>query len=365
MRQANAIDFWRGLALVTIFVNHVPGTIYERFTFSRYSIADAAELFVFLAGWSLALATERRSGPDSPARVVLRLASRAVEVYRAQIVLIVLALASIAATALLVDNPLLLDWHNAGPFFSSPVPTIVGVVLLTHQLGYFNILPLYVALLAMAPAFILLARVSRWLALIVSFGLYAGTLALEYNIPNWPQPGHWFFNPSAWQFLLVLGFLCSLWARDSETFRRWARRLWPVGLLVVAAGVVVSVGDIRPDPKLVPEPRLFFLLDKTYVSPLRLLDFVAIVLAFQGAFSRLIPWVPWLAEILSALGRNSLAVFSIGSIAALLIQLVRASMPRSFLLDTVLIGSGIVSLVLTAWFVEWRSRSSSTTSPRD
>ncbi len=357
MREPNAIDFWRGLALLTIFINHIPGNAFERFTYSHYSIADAAELFVFLAGWSLALATERRGAPDSLARVVLRLASRTVEVYRAQIVIVVLALALIAGAALLLDNPLLLDWHNAGPFFSDPVPTTVGVVLLTHQLGYFNILPLYVGLLAIAPVVILLARLSRWLALGASFALYAAALAFEVNLPSWPQPGRWFFNPLAWQFLLVLGFTTSLWARDSEAFRTWARRLWPLGAAGVVVGVLVSAMEIRPDPLLVPEPRLFFLLDKSYVSPLRLLDFLAVVLAFQGAFPLVLRGMPWLAQPLSALGRNSLAVFSIGSVAALLIQLVRAGMPKSFVLDTLLIASGIVSLLFTAWFVEWRSRS--------
>ena len=28
-RQANAIDFWRGFALVSIFINHIPGIWYE------------------------------------------------------------------------------------------------------------------------------------------------------------------------------------------------------------------------------------------------------------------------------------------------------------------------------------------------
>lgn len=348
VREPNAIDFWRGLALVTIFINHIPGNAFERFTYSHYSVSDAAELFVFLAGWSLALATDRKGAPDFPARVVLRLAARTVEVYRAQI----------AGAALLLDNPLLLDWHNAGPFFSDPVPTTVGVVLLMHQLGYFNILPLYVGLLAIAPAFILLARLSRWLALGASFAVYAAALAFELNLPSWPQPGRWFFSPLAWQFLLVLGFTLSLWARDSEAFHTWARRLWPLSVLGVIVGVLASVAEFRPDPLLVPEPRLFFLLDKSYVSPLRLLAFLAVVLAFQGAFPLILRGLPWLAPPLSLLGRNSLAVFSIGSVVALLIQLVRAITLKSLALDTVLIGSGIVLLLFTAWFVEWRSRSS-------
>ena len=62
MREPNAIDFWRGLALVTIFINHVPGNTFERYTYSQYGISDAAELFVFLAGWSIGIATRGRDG---------------------------------------------------------------------------------------------------------------------------------------------------------------------------------------------------------------------------------------------------------------------------------------------------------------
>lgn len=356
MREPNAIDFWRGLALVTIFINHIPGNAFERFTYSRYTISDAAELFVFLAGWSIALATERRGAPEPPNRVVLRLASRAVEVYRAQIVIIVIALAMIAGAALVLDNPLLLEWHHAGPFFADPIQVSIGLVLLTHQLGFFNILPLYVGLLVLAPIFVLAARVSRWLALALSFGLYAACLAFEINLPSWPDSGRWFFNPLAWQFLLVLGFLCSLWSRDNPTFRAWARRLVPLGVVGVAIGVSVSLAGLRPDPLKVPEPRLFFEFNKSYVSPGRLLDFLAVVLAFQSFFPVIARHASWLTQLLSMLGRNSLVVFSVGSILSLAAQLIRLALPRSLLLDLIVVGSGILMLWLSAWFAEWSSR---------
>ena len=357
MRRPNAIDFWRGFALITIFVNHIPGNVFQRFTYSQYSISDAAELFVFLAGWSLALATEAKAAPDPAGRVLLRVASRTVEVYVAQAVMMLGALALIAGAALALDNPLLLEWHNAGPFFADPIQTTVGIVLLTHQLGYFNILPLYVGLLTLAPVFVLLARASRWLALTLSFALYAGSLALQVNLPSWPVEGRWFFNPLAWQFLFVIGFLSSLCARDSDLFRTWARRLVPLGAFGVVVGFVVAVWGVRIDPYGVPEPRLFFVLDKSYISPLRLLNFITVVLAFQSLFAELARWLPWLVGPLCALGRNSLSVFSVGSIVALAAQLTRAALPRSILLDTILVGSGILLLLFTAWFVEWRSRS--------
>ncbi len=114
---------------------------------------------MFLAGWSIGIATRNRDGsPEPRLRTVLRLLSRTIEVYRAQITTMALALAMIAGTALVLDNPLLLEWHNAGGYFADPIQTTVGFVLLTHQLGFFNILPLYVVLLGIAPVFVLIAR---------------------------------------------------------------------------------------------------------------------------------------------------------------------------------------------------------------
>ena len=358
MREANAIDFWRGIALVTIFINHIPGNVFQNLTYSQYSISDAAELFVFLAGWSIGIATRGRDGtPEPRLRTVLRLLSRMVEVYRAQLVITAMALAMIAGTALLLDNPLILEWHNAGAVFGDPIETTLGWVLLLHQLGYFNILPLYVVILGLAPAFVLLARVRRRLALAVSVALYAVCLVLEINIPSWPGEGTWFFNPFCWQLLLVLGFVGYEWSRESVRFRALARRLVVLGIVGVGVGALLSVMNWRPDPLMVPQPRLLFTFDKSYLSPARLVHFLCILLAFQAVFPPVQARLPRLAALLSALGRNSLAVFCAGSIVSLAAQFVRFWSGGGIFVDTLVVLCGFLSLVFTAWFVEWRSRS--------
>ncbi|MGY2048999.1 OpgC family protein [Methylobacterium sp. JK268] len=357
-RDPNAIDFWRGFALITIFINHIPGNVFENFTYSQYGTSDAAELFVFLAGWSIGIAIRGRSGQVEPAgRTVLRLLSRMVEVYRAQLVITAIALALLAGAALVLDNPLLLEWHNAGPVFTDPVQTTVGWVTLLHQLGFFNILPLYVVLLGLAPVFVLTARLSRLAALGASLALYLTALVLELNIPSWPQEGHWFFNPLCWQLLLVLGFLAHEWRRESAAFLTWRRRLRPLGIGIVILGAVLAWFHIRPDPLTVPEPRLLFTFDKSHLPPARLIHFIGVMLAFQGAFEWIYARSAWLGRHLAALGRNSLAVFSVGSIGSLAGQLVRFWTGGGFAVDLLVVGSGILVLAFTAWFVEWRSRS--------
>ena len=357
MREPNAIDFWRGLALVTIFINHIPGNTFERYTYSQYGISDAAELFVFLAGWSIGIATRGRDGkPEPRLKSVLRLLSRMIEVYRAQLTVMVLALSFIAGTALLLDNPLILEWHNAGLFFADPIQTIVGIALLTHQLGFFNILPLYVALLGAAPIFVLLARESRLAALLLSVGIYLLSLIEDWNIPSWPGQGSWFFDPFCWQLLLVLGFVLHDWNRESPTLARWTRRLFPLGVAIVILGVVLTIFEIRPDPMLVPEPRLLFTFEKSYLTPARLVHFLGVLLAFGPVYPLIAPRIGPIVSFLTSLGRNSLAVFSMGSVLSLVGQLLRFWTGGGVLVDVLVTGAGLFGLGFTAWFVEWRSR---------
>src|SRR5437870_12936523 len=151
VRQPNPVDFWRGLALVFIFVNHIPGIYYSRFTHASYSWSDSADLFVFLAGWALRLLVGTPGRQQATWYLVLRLGGRALTLYAAQILITMIAIAMLASVAMWRDNPLLLEWHNAAAVFNDPVPTHIGLAILTHQLGYFDTLPRYVVLMLMAP----------------------------------------------------------------------------------------------------------------------------------------------------------------------------------------------------------------------
>ena len=361
-RTSNSVDFWRGIALIMIFVDHVPGNVYNSFTLHKLAFCDAAELFVFLAGWSLSHATGGPQAPQTAGRVIIRLVARAIEIYRAQIVLTAIALAMLAATALLRNNPIFLEWHNAGPAFYDPVRTTIGWVLLTHHLWFFDILPLYVAVLLMAPLFVILARWNRLAGLAASLLLYCVTLTFNFKLPTWPGDTGWYFNPLAWQLLLVLGFLGAEMVQDRETFRATMRRWVPAAAILATMFTILTQWGFDPDPLSVPEPRFFFLIDKTNLSPSRVVSLLALVIAFA-------PMFPWLrsrlgraGDWLCGLGRNSLAVFAVGSLLSLAAQLLRFINGGGLTIDTFTILFGLLGMGWTAWFVEWRSRLPSTSS---
>ena len=49
------LDFFRGLALWFIFVNHIPANQFAWLTSRNYGLSDASEVFVFISGYSSAM----------------------------------------------------------------------------------------------------------------------------------------------------------------------------------------------------------------------------------------------------------------------------------------------------------------------
>jgi hypothetical protein len=58
------LDVFRALALLTIFIDHVPGTVFEYLTLRNFGFADAAEAFVLISGIAVGLAYAPKFKPD-------------------------------------------------------------------------------------------------------------------------------------------------------------------------------------------------------------------------------------------------------------------------------------------------------------
>jgi hypothetical protein len=356
-RAPNALDFWRGFALVSIFINHIPGIFFDQFTHRAVSISDSAELFVFLAGWSLRYVI---GDPDRPApmhHIVFRLGGRAMILYAAHMMIVMLAIAILAITSRLLDNPLLLEWHNAAAVFYRPVETHIGIALLSHQLGYFDILPLYVALMLVAPLLAVIDRVAPNLLLPASFFLYLASLVVPLTIPAWPVDGQWFFNPLSWQLIFVLGLVLG---RNSG-LGGWVRRhivaiRWAALPIVIVGTIFVLTGGAWIDPTAVPEPKLLFINGKTFATPIRTIQFLAVVAVMSITYPYIVRAVPSVVSFLSMLGRNSLEVFCAASILSLGCQILRYALPDGAWLDTLLVAGGVALMGLVAWLSEWRAR---------
>ena len=52
MERDLRLDFFRGVALFCIFLDHLPNNILAEFTFQSVMFADAAEVFILISGYT-------------------------------------------------------------------------------------------------------------------------------------------------------------------------------------------------------------------------------------------------------------------------------------------------------------------------
>jgi hypothetical protein len=106
----------------------------------------------------------------------------------------------------------------------------------------------------------------------------------------------------------------------------------------------------------VPEPRLFFVCNKTYATPIRLVQFLALIAIATAAYPAIKRAVPSVVEFLSMLGRHSLLVFCVGSILSLAGYIARFVYEPDLVVDTVVVISGIAIMALAAQLAEWHKQ---------
>src|SRR5215470_12953733 len=229
-KRIDGIDFWRGVALLMIFIDHVPENVFQHVTQQNFGFSDAAELFVFLSGVSVALAYGTRFFDGETVGAVRAVLRRAFTIYWVQILISLVIIAIfVGAAALWNDNDLLED---ADTVVSNPLQTTAATLALLHQLENANILPLYIVLLLLA-----LARRDDRLMLAASAAIYLATRAFSLNLPTWPVEGTWFFNPIAWQLIFAIGIFAG--RRLKRGGIGYDARLFAACLAVVVIAAVV------------------------------------------------------------------------------------------------------------------------------
>ena len=315
------IDLLRGLALLMIFVDHIPNNDLAYVTLHNFGFSDAAELFVFLAGFSTATAYGRVMDRDGVRAGLGKVGRRCLTIYGVHAFLLLMTLGTVAL------------WSR----WSGLQPRIVGALLqegfggavrglmLSALPTYLDILPLYVVLLALFPLVWIGMRFSVRATLAASFVVYALANVFHLNIPNSVdplQPRGWYFNPFTWQLIFSLGVAGSVWMR---------RRPFGVSRPVaVACGAYLLFAFAAVDAwGLWPAPfgrdfagtsfpfALFGNEPKSFVTPWRLLHALALVALVLGstrmaALSKIAAVRP-----LVCCGRHSLVVFAAGCLFAL------------------------------------------------
>ncbi len=347
------VDFFRGVALWWIFIDHIPSNWIAQFSLRNFALCDATEVFVLLAGYAAGLAygsSMNRHGWLFAGADVLR---RAWVLYVAHIFLFVVFSAQVSYSATALDRSDYLEEIHVDALAEAPYRAMLEALLLSYQPAYLNILPMYIALLGMFAVLLPLLR-HRAVLLGLSAAGYVAVRMTGYNLPSWTGGG-WYFNPLAWQFLFMIGATLSYSKPDMPG----PKRLYDV----LAAGLVVFglllLWLVWPYPDIetrMPPVAASILLsvDKEGLHPMRLCS----ILALAWLVSRTVPagarWLrSWAARPFILCGQHSLAVFCAGIFLSFLGRLAMEERPDWFVQALVNL-LGAVALVavgaLAAWY---------------
>jgi len=270
------------------------------------------------------------------------------------------------------------------PFFKDTAQNMIGLFTLTYVPNYFDILPMYLGILAMMPLIMAAARIHLGLvaALVILIWFFAQHLGLQklgnpelaLSLPAGPWSARqWFFNPFGWQLVFFAGFAFMRGWLPRPPVHTW---LIILAALIVVANIPLSNIGVRAishkwfgtfDHNWVISWRIAhkWLFYKSDFGILRYVQFLALaylgwVAAGEGG-KRLIStgqtrlsilWA-YVVKVIMKVGSQSLAVFVFSMVFARLLGMSLDYIGRTTLITTLANFIGMAALVAVAYFVSW------------
>lgn len=350
------LDVLRALALIMIFINHVPGQFFELLTSKNFGFSDGAEAFVLISGISVGLAYGTKFSPGNRLAMIWKAVKRAFTLYTAHMITTFVTLILFISGAWIFHQKGLLTEVNILALLMDPARGIPALLTLGHQIGYNNILPMYAALFLMLPLMMLLEAKSPLLLLVVSASVWLVS-GIYYIAPHTTLlDGFWFLNPLSWQFLFTIGFAATMHVKRGGRIV-----VHPVLIALAAAYVLLSfiwVTDklwvLGDDLATLGLPTVITGFDKTFLSLPRLLHVLAL--------AYLVVSVPSISRFLrrsanhplTILGRHSLSIFVAGTILAMAGQVLLYVTNTNPVVGAVYVAIGIAAQFLYAYHLEHR-----------
>jgi len=310
------LDALRGLMLVLMILTHLPTRVAVPLG-QPFGFVSAAEGFVMLSAYMAGMVYTLRARREGERRMREAFLIRALKVYACQAALLVFLFTVVAFLDMLAHG---VDIGNLIAFYrQDPVAAVFGAALLLYNPPLLDILPMYIVFMLVSPVLLLhglhqgwtgtlAASVALWLGAQFTLGGWLYGQAVKFTGLPVPADQTGSFSPLAWQFLWVLG----LWMGSTLVIRTGgSTRPFPPSLVFLAAAYAAVCLVWRHAVGQVPfgdHSALNLLFDKWRIGPLRLLDFLALMVLVMH-------FGPWLkrnlprCRFLEVLGAASLTVF--------------------------------------------------------
>jgi hypothetical protein len=318
------LDFFRGLGMFIILYAHIPGSELVNWIPARFGFSDATEIFVFCSGVASSYAFGSVFLKSGWRVGATRIAYRIWQVYWGHVGVFVVVVAMLGAIDARLDTRFLGEELNLAPLLADPANRLASFLTLTYVPNFFDILPMYLVILAMTPFMVAIARRSLAAAIATSLAIWllSNLRLLELSAEPWSDRP-WFFNPFGWQLVFFTGFGFGMrWLPAPPRDRRLA--VASIAVLLVAAPLschwafrCYALWGASPWIADIHEALLPVLLDKTRLGAFRYAHFLALaylawLVAGEAGRSLRGPFV----EAMMRVGRQTLAVFLSGLVLA-------------------------------------------------
>jgi hypothetical protein len=332
-RRSVAVDFFRGLGLLMVYVDHVFPNVWHSFTLQGIGLSDFAEIFVFLSGYVNAAIYGRvlDSGPFRVAfpELFRKTTSRMFKLYAAHLATLA---ACFALLALFATSGVFVDQRVTNLFLQDPVKYALRALLLLYAPFAHSVLPLYIVFVPFIPLIVTGLRRFPGVLLFISAIIWFLARKPEFTPPQQLTGEAWVFNPFAWQFMLVAGCALRIYQKSPFVLRLLRR---PFPLLAAIAVVVVCALKLLAlfNPAFLPIhhfSRLAAILQENYGKSVlisyRIAYFFCLLLLAVVFLKKHHHWLSgrWAVGVIRC-GRHSLTVFCASVVLATFASLLLAA----------------------------------------
>jgi hypothetical protein len=350
------LDLFRGIGLWAIFLDHIPFNVVSWITIRNYGFSDAAEMFVFISGYTAGFVY----GPamrEGEARAIVaagRLLKRSWQLYVAHILLVVIFLVEIAYIGGKFDNPLFVEEFNVFSFLRHPDVILPNALVLKFRPPGMDVLPLYIVLVLACPAIMwALVRRPGWTLLGCGL-LYVMARKFDLNFPSFPG-GQWYFNPFAWQLLFAFGVWCAIGGAEKlgPLIRSPAIRA-AAAIYLLFAFLIVMTWHVPQWAHFVPKwlSNFIYPIDKSNLHVLRFIHFLALAVITIQFIPR--DWRPLQQPVLQPIilcGQHSLALFCFGVFLSLAGHIIMVEGSNTIPVQLLVSAAGLVIMSAAAWLM--------------
>jgi hypothetical protein len=355
------LDLFRGIANWAIFLDHIPDNVVNWVTTRNYGFSDAADLFVFISGYTASFVYARMMLERGFLVGATRLTKRVWQLYVAHIILFVIYIAAISYLALRFGDSEIINEFNVAGLVDQATETLRQGLILKFKPVNLDVLPLYIVLMGFFPPVLWMMLRQPNPTMIASIVLWLAARHFGWNFQAYPA-GTWYFNPYCWQVLFVFGSWCALGGTRTEQ-ARWlinsSIALYLCFAYLLFALVMTMAGKFPDFGALFPDwlYSAFNPNDKTNLAPYRFVHFIVIVFLVVRFLPKDWPGLEWkVFDPVIVCGQQSLAVFCVGVFLSFVGHFELMMSSGSFFAQLFVSVTGIAIMTVVAYYISWSKR---------